>query len=185
MLLSEFFSQSWKSASTPNNLKAAGRVSSPLSSSNSYQKKNTKVPHWLNATFDKSLPHMGFFLWFMLLNERRIPSTNCWCSLIQYSVLHPETQLFVSTRLHVHTFWKEFVLLLRLDMKYSHWHRSECCGEMMPAPMMFDRNETLNETFTVMEENDDLAVSPSRLFTLKVTFSVGVRVKNLQLVSKC
>lgn len=38
---------------------------------------------------------------------------------------------------------------------------------------------------SVMEENDDLAVSPSRLFTLKVTFSVGVRVKNLQLVSKC
>lgn len=25
------------------------------------RKKNTKVPHWLNATFDKSLPHMGSF----------------------------------------------------------------------------------------------------------------------------
>lgn len=111
-------------------------------------RKKTQKFHidWTQPSINRYLIWV-LFLWFMLLNERRIPSTNCWCSLIQYSFLHPETQLFVSTRLHVHTFWKEFVLLLRLDMKYSHWHRSECCGEMMPAPMMFDRNETLNETF--------------------------------------
>ena len=154
------FSECWKSASTPNSLKAAGRVSSPTQFVQQLTENNTKVPHWLNATFDKSLPHMGFFfLWFMLLNERRFPSTNRWCSLIQNIVLHPETQLFVSTRLHVHTFCKEFVPLLQLDIKYSHWHRSECCSVIIPAWWCLTGMRLWTRLLSVIEENYDLTVS--------------------------
>lgn len=70
-----------------NNFKAAGSFLSGSLRPTANREKNTNVPHWLNATFDKSLLHMGFLLWFMLLIEGRV-FFNKSCFSIQSDTKH-------------------------------------------------------------------------------------------------